>query len=375
MELSPEDELRINVLLARSPQAIRIDEGSMRLYALTDSGEAQVQLSPNCRDERYLKNVREMLAGHVLNSPGGYPVFLRRWTRMGQAAARPADLLLLGEPEAVVAVVHSPDLTPELARRAWWALPTADTARRMLDVDAVAASPLGPELAAFLVEFLPFEEDPANIVESVRLVLLPGLISDQTRARLWKMGARKNVYRVGFLHTLSRQLPDPVPARQDLESFRQPLSRLGQQGNPLAELLQELLDSQGQTFLHVAEQILRKPATQEVVNSLMNALGAFFRGALMEREPGGRDLQLLIDQSHALCNGQTPSAVQEILDACPQLGAETAAMLTLALINEEIVTPVFARSTAVGSVMRKHLEPVSSPLLKQLAVLQGKHGH
>ena len=43
---------------------------------------------------------------------------------MGQARDDSlAQLLLLGEPEAVVAAVHAPGLTDELAARAWWAMP------------------------------------------------------------------------------------------------------------------------------------------------------------------------------------------------------------------------------------------------------------
>jgi hypothetical protein len=43
------------------------------------------------------------------------------------------QLLMLGEPEAVVAAVGSPGLTEELARRAWWAMEDAENARRMLE--------------------------------------------------------------------------------------------------------------------------------------------------------------------------------------------------------------------------------------------------
>ena len=48
MDLSPEDSLRLNVLLANQPQAIRINESSMIVYGLSDQGEAKVQLNPNC---------------------------------------------------------------------------------------------------------------------------------------------------------------------------------------------------------------------------------------------------------------------------------------------------------------------------------------
>ena len=62
MDLSSEDALRIHVLLASPIQAVRIDESSMTLYALSDKGEARVRLNPNCRDETYLRRVREALS-------------------------------------------------------------------------------------------------------------------------------------------------------------------------------------------------------------------------------------------------------------------------------------------------------------------------
>ena len=101
MELSNEDLLRLNVLLANDIEAIRIDESSMTVYGLSRGSEARVPLNPNCRPQQYLRRVREMLSSHVLGSPGGYPVFLQRWTRMGQTRdAQLHKLLLLGEPEA-----------------------------------------------------------------------------------------------------------------------------------------------------------------------------------------------------------------------------------------------------------------------------------
>ncbi|RKZ63491.1 MAG: sulfur reduction protein DsrS, partial [Candidatus Parabeggiatoa sp. nov. 3] len=84
MPLSNEDNLRLNVLLANKVQAIRIDESKMIVYGLSERGEAKIQLHPNCRDEQYLRWVRELISGYILGSPGGYPVYLKRWARMGQ---------------------------------------------------------------------------------------------------------------------------------------------------------------------------------------------------------------------------------------------------------------------------------------------------
>lgn len=69
MSLSSEDALRLNVLLANKPQAIRIDESSMTLFGLSDKGEAKIKLNPNCRDDFYLRKVCEVLSGHVQGSP------------------------------------------------------------------------------------------------------------------------------------------------------------------------------------------------------------------------------------------------------------------------------------------------------------------
>src|SRR3989344_6462309 len=115
MSLSTEDQLRLNVLLAHDVLEIRLDESAMIVHAWSPSGEARVPLNPNARPGNYLKQVRELLSSHALGSPGGYPVFLQRWTRMGQARENRLDrLLLLGEPEAITAVAGSPALTDEL---------------------------------------------------------------------------------------------------------------------------------------------------------------------------------------------------------------------------------------------------------------------
>lgn len=92
-----------------------------------------------------------------------------------------AQLLLLGEPEAVVAAVGSPGLTDELARRAWWAMEDAGNARRMLANARVRDGRMGPILAEYLLQYLPFETDPEAMMESVRLILQPGYLKTVAR--------------------------------------------------------------------------------------------------------------------------------------------------------------------------------------------------
>lgn len=227
MDLSPEDSLRLNVLLTQGLQAVRFDESRMIVFALTERGEAKVELHSIGRVDQYIRNVKSLLSSHSLGSPGGYPVYLKRWTRMGQAKDDSLDqLLLLGEEEAVVAVVHAPGITNELARRAWWCMPTSDNARRMLEKDDVIKGDMGKVLAEFLIEHLPFEEDQLAMIDGVRAALQPGLISEELRLSLWEKCKQKNSYYVGFLQALADDLPGDAVAHKDYDRFTVKLSAL-----------------------------------------------------------------------------------------------------------------------------------------------------
>lgn len=369
MPLTNEDALRINVLIANA-EAIRIDENTLTVYGLQGEREMKVALNPNCRTEQYLQQVRELLSGQVLGSPGGYPVFLRRWTRMGQINNEDLDkLLMIGEPEAVVAVSRSRQLTDELARRAWWVAPYSENARRMLENPAVVAGTMGPVLAEFLVEHLPFESEHQDMLDTVRLVLKPGLISPETRKKLWDSGRIRKTYRVGFLAAEPDALPDPVAARHDLEQYRPLLAPLAAD-NPYATLLFKLLDSPGQTFLEVGADVLQKPADQDVVTALVNAIGNYFRAA-RPAAPSLREIESIDASVEALCSGDS-GPLYQLLQTVPQLAADIRAMIFLAHIDEAIITPIFAHSDAVGTVMRKKIAPVVTPILQQFAVLRGR---
>ncbi len=370
MDLSAEDALRLNVLLANEPQAIRIDESRMSVHGLAADGESVIQLNPNCRDDNYLKRVREMLSSHVLGSPGGYPVYLRRWTRMGQARDTSlAKLLMLGEPEAVVAVVHAEGLTDDIARRAWWAMPTANNARRMLERECVARGSVGPLLAEYLIEYLPFETEHQDMINSVALVLKPGLIDEDTRASLWERARKRNTFYVGFL----KAVPDELPRKRDphpgLSSSRERLAELAG-GNRYARQLLRTLDAPGQAFIETTEMALKKPTNQDVVVELMEVIRSYFSDACSDGS-GIQDPDQIREQVETACAKPEPE-LNELLRQCPELEPATRAMLGLAEVGERLVSPVFARSDAIGTVMRRKLEHITNPMFQELAVLRGK---
>jgi hypothetical protein len=361
----------LNVLLASKPQAIRIDESAMVVYGLSVKGDAKVPLNPVGNADLYLKKVRELLSGHVTGSPGGYPVFLKRWTRMGQMRDQSLEqLLLLGEPEAVVAAVCAPGITDELARRAWWAMEDADNARRLLRSQAVVSGLMGPVLASYLIEHLPFETDTEKMMESVRLVLQPGLLSEAEKADLWKKAGRKLAYQVGFMMAIPDALPDQVSPHPDLERAQAALGGLAQAGNPVAQEFLKTLSAPGQTFLHVLQQVLNKPPTQDVVTEALDAVRRYYAPLRPDGDPD-QSLDQLIAEAHGYFGDRGPEPARGCAAALEGRIEALRALRVLSGVGYGIVRPVFGDSTAIGSLMRRKLEPVMRPLFEQIRSLRG----
>jgi len=369
MELSPEDALRLNVLLANKPQAIRIDESRLIVHALSEQGEAQVPLNPTGRDDQYIKRVKELLSGHVLGSPGGYPVYLQRWTRMGQMRDESLEqLLLLGEPEAVVAAVCAQGLSDELARRAWWAMEDSENARRMLTKRAVVEGEMGPRLAAYLIEHLPFETEPEQMMVTVSLVLQPGLIDEAMRQDLWKKAQRKNVYYVGFLSAQPDDIPETRPAHPLWEPYGARLEALAGDGHALAALAARVLSPAGQAYLDTLLKVLNKPSNQDVVNTTLDVVADYFSPARPQGRVDHSLPQLFAEADEWLAADPDAAALAADL---PELAPGLRAMRVLSGLSYGVVRPVFGDSTAIGSLMRRKLEPVLAPLGEQILSLYG----
>jgi hypothetical protein len=367
MDLTSEDALRLNVLLAGQPLAVRIDEQTMTVHGLTARGEAQLALHPTCRPDQYVKRVKELLSGHVLGSPGGYPVYLQRWTRMGQMRDESLEqLLLLGEPEAVVAAVCAAGLTDELARRAWWAMEDAENARRMLAREAVVSGGMGPTLARYLVEHLPFETEPEKMIESVRLVLQRGLIDDETRADIWRKAARRQAYYVGFLAAIPDGLPVEAPAHPLAGAVA---ARVRGADAPDAAFVARLLSPPGQAFLDTCRLVLDKPANQDVVNTMLDVIARYF-GPLRPEGAPDATLRELAEEARAFI-ADLPPTLRRVADACPAAVPLLESARVLSGLSYGVVRPIFGDSTAIGTLMRRKLEPIFAPLLGHIDVLRG----
>jgi hypothetical protein len=372
MQLSGEDLLRLNVMMAQNVKAVRIDENRMQVFGLTDDGDVRVDLNPNGKHEHYIKLVREFLSGHVFGSPGGYPVFLSRWTRMGQAKDENLQqLLLLGEPEAVVAVVHAQGLTPEVAHFAWWCMPESENARRMLEKECIVNSQMGPVLANHLYEHLAFETEPKPMIDSVRLMLQPGLVDDEKRDKLWGMSQRKNAYLVGFLQAVPYSLPHIRSEHNKYDLYQDRLKDV--QDNSYAEFFLWLMSQSGQRYLSTVYTVFKKPANQDVVVLLLNTFHEQMKKGFPVQDVVTPRTVDEIDQSTndlMACSHKQLQQVDEywcrLVEACGDGCDELYSLAWLAQVSEPIVDTIFAQTTAEGTLMRKKLAPVTDHIFHHL---------
>jgi hypothetical protein len=130
-------------------------------------------------------------------------------------------------------------------------------------------------------------------------------------------------------------------------------------------------------YLEIAQAVMSKPANQDVVVELLNAIQRYFAPVCPETDRGA-DIETLVSDADALLDVPavcvTTGAIQAVLHAVPACRDDIRAMLILAWIGEPLVNPIFARTDAIGSVMRKKIEPVTRPIVDQFAQLRGTSG-
>jgi len=211
--LTPEDTLRLNVLISTCV-AIRVDVYKLVVVGLTaDKREQTITLNPDIDSGKYIQAVQKLLVNQVLGSMGGYPSYLKRWSRMGQVSSNNlGSLLKIGNIEAVVAVANSQNLNDEVLDLVWWCATNTDQqaeiGRFLLTRDFVVVHPVGKEIANYLLEFLPFTDDTTQLIDTTNLLLQGDLISQEAKDRLWKQGQRKTAFLVGFIERMKDNLPN-----------------------------------------------------------------------------------------------------------------------------------------------------------------------
>lgn len=244
-------------------------------------------------------------------------------------------------------------------------MPTAANARCLLRHEDVINGDMGKELAEFLVEFLPFEEEPRAMIESARLVLQKDLISNETRNSLWKKGQRKNALLVGFLKTLPDELPVDTAEHQMYAQFQDKYVSLDE--NRFVKIILRLLKKEGQAYLDTIEAVMKKPSNQDVVLLLFKTINTYFE-SVRPNENDYQDIDILLADTNKYIDVTATQFddLKDILTTSPELSQIIKSILILSLINESMLAPVFARTDAIGSLMRKKIAHIVSPLLNEI---------
>ena len=356
-QLSTQDKLRLGVLATRNVRAIRIDEAAASLSALTDAGEARIPLNPGPDPIRYFRALREHLSELFLNLPGGYPAHIGRWTRMDSLHRNSARLLLLGDPEAVVAVAFADTIDARVAADVWWCGQNVEIALALLRHPGAADWPVGQELASFILGHLPFEEDAATVAGALGRILQPGLVSGDRAADLWRRGRRRHSWRAGFFLGHPALYPDTRGEHPECRVLGKRLSGHGLDRNPVALLLLEFLGEPGRNALAALAGALDNPREQEVVTLVFRRIHEVFRwpGPAPERPRESAAAWSLADDL-LVREGGHAKAIRPLLGEGQWDSLRSLAFLCL--VGEEMLAPVFGGNTFSGSVMLRHLGPV-----------------
>ena len=126
----------------------------------------------------------------------------------------------------------------------------------------------------------------------------------------------------------------------------------------------------GQAFLYITDLVLQKPSDQEVVVALLNTIGNYFKRVNVDARYW-RDMQSLSSYADELYANYN-SKVEKILTIDPFLGPQLKALISLSLVGETLVDPIFGMTNAIGTVMRKKIEPVVKPIAKYIRLLQSQ---
>ncbi len=342
--LEPEDILKLNVLIATSV-AIRIDTYKLTVVGLNAQFKEQIiALKPSGDSEVYIKEVKKLLVTQVLGAMGGYPSYLKRWSRMGQVeSSNLTSLLKLGEVEAVVAVSNSTNLDNDLLKLTWWCATNTDNqaeiGRFLLTKPFVINTQTGREIAQYLLEFLPFIDDIEQLIDTTSLVLQEGLIEQKDKDRLWKQGQRKTAFLVGFVERMRGNLPNEFNLK--IPNYKH-------------SDLQIINNQQSQLFLTTLGHILKKINQEYVLYRALEVLGQYMSHQDISMQ---NTIEKITNQVSDL--SLTADDEQGKLDA----------RLLLAGVSEKLVVSTISAHNLTSSAIRKKLAHVLEPIQQALKTL------
>ena len=117
--------------------------------------------------------------------------------------------------------------------------------------------------------------------------------------------------------------------------------------------------------------MIKKPSNQDVVIQLFKAIREFF-STVRPNDVGYDDIEILLSDVNKYIDvsANQTDELKEVVEVSPELSAIVKSMLVLSLIDEPLLTPVFSRTDAIGSLMRRKIEHITTPLLSEISSLK-----
>ena len=85
------------------------------------------------------------------------------------------------------------------------------------------------------------------------------------------------------------------------------------------------------------------------------------------------DIEVICSEAESFCCADN-TAINEVLNTFDEDKGKVqrylCAMTVLACLGVKLVNPIFARTDAIGTVMRKKIKPVTDPIIEQLHILR-----
>ena len=105
------------------------------------------------------------------------------------------------------------------------------------------------------------------------------------------------------------------------------------------------------------------------MNWTLDVIAGYFNAAAAETKLD-YTVEQLMEEAATWEDNRLDEQMTSVLEEFPQLKLQLQALRVLSGAGYNMVRPVFSRSTAIGSLMRRQLEPVLAPLRRQLDCLQ-----
>jgi hypothetical protein len=131
------------------------------------------------------------------------------------------------------------------------------------------------------------------------------------------------------------------------------------EGDACARVLQQSYSANGQAYISTALEVMAGISTQDEATVLFSSISTVFR-----LNPEGNVVTNSVDEVRA--RSEAAALLHPLTRQVPALRNEISAVFLVGQYGDALLTPVFARSDAVGTVLRKRIEPVMTPLAAAL---------